>query len=67
MYSENLGGKDPMQSQLHRNPDGLINTWTYDPIVTKESLCQFITATDSPISLSEFYFYEDHIVHNIKV
>ena len=50
-----------MQSQLHLNPDGSVSTWTYIPIMARESLCLFIAEMESPIGLGESSFYEDHI------
>ena len=62
-YAENckrqyLGEKDPMQSHLQFQMDGLISTRPYDPMVARESLVRLIATTDLPIN---FGLYEDHI------
>ena len=59
-----------MQSQLQFQEDGSVSTWTYDPMVARESLGRLIAATDVPINLVTTLFikiiFEDHVVHNLK-
>ena len=50
-----------MQSHLQFRMDGSINTWTYDPVVARESLGILIAATNLPINFGDNSFYENHI------
>lgn len=58
-FEKHHGG--PRQTQVAFNPDGSVSSWSYDPAVARESLARFITSTDSPISIGESPFYEEHI------
>lgn len=44
-------GKEPRQTQLAVNPDGLVSSWSYDPAVARESLARFIISIDLPIKI----------------
>ena len=52
---------NPWQTQFQFQKDGSVSTWTYDPMVARESLARLIAATDLPINFGDNEFYEDHI------
>ena len=58
---KHVKGREPTQSTLKFNSDGSVGTFSYDPMVARESLARLIASTDLPISFGENTFYEEHI------